>query len=137
MNKTSLNTLYHSVYSLHYHLVLVTKYRKRVLTPDILQFVKASASKVCDAWGCTLKEFNGESDHVHMLIDAPPNLKLSDFINNLKTVTSRLTRKHYAEHVKKFYWKPVFWHRSYCIASAGGAPLDIIRQYIESQSFGD
>ena len=137
MNKTSLNTLYHSVYSLHYHLVLMTIYRKRVLTPDILQFVKASASKVCDAWGCTLKEFNGESDHVHMLIDAPPNLKLSDFINNLKTVTSRLTRKHHAEHVKKFYWKPGFWHRSYCIASAGGAPLDIIRQYIESQSFGD
>ena len=137
MNKTSLNTLYHSVYSLHYHLVIVTKYRKRVLTPDILQFVKASDSKVCDAWGCTLNEFNGESDHVHMLIDAPPNLKLSDFINNLKTVTSRLTRKQYAEHVKKFYWKPGFWHRSYCIASAGGAPLDIIRQYIESQSFGD
>ena len=137
MNKTSLNTLYHSVYSLHYNLVLVTKYRKRVLTPDILQFVKASTSKVCDAWGCTLKEFNGETDHVHMLIDAPPNLKLSDFINNLKTVTSRLTRKHYAGHIKKFYWKPGFWHRSYCIASAGGAPLDIIKQYIESQSFGD
>ena len=67
MKNTSLNTPYHSVYSLHYHLVLVTKYRKRVLTPDILQFVKASASKVCDAWGCTLKEFNGESDHVSIL----------------------------------------------------------------------
>ena len=137
MKKTSLIALYHCVYSLNYHLVLVTKYRRKVLTPDILQFIKSTAERISESWGCELKEFNGEADHVHMLIAATPNIKLSDFINNLKTVTSRLTRKQYAAHVRKFYWKPVFWHRSYCIASAGGAPLDIIKQYIENQSFGD
>lgn len=84
-------------------------------------------------WGCELCEFNGERDHVHLLLSAPPTVQPSKLVNNLKTVSSRLIRKEFQEQLKKVYWKPVFWSRSYCIVSCGGAPLEIIKQYIENQ----
>jgi putative transposase len=83
--------------------------------------------------GGKLLEVNGEPDHVHLLVSLPPNLDLSNFVNNLKTTSSRLLRKEFAEHLAPVYRKPVFWSRSYCIISCGGAPLSIIRQYIEQQ----
>jgi putative transposase len=78
-------------------------------------------------------EFNGEVDHVHLLIALPPNLDLSVFVNNLKTTSSRLIRKEFAAKMNRVYRKPVFWSRSYCIISCGGAPLSILKQYIEQQ----
>ena len=80
-----------------------------------------------------LIEFNGESDHVHLLISLNPKLRLSDFVNNLKTVSSRLIRKDFKEELAKHYWKPVFWSRSYCILTCGDAPFSIIKQYIGNQ----
>jgi putative transposase len=77
-------------------------------------------------------EFNGESDHIHILMSLPPNLDLSRFVNNLKT-TSSLIRRDFSDHLKRVSRKPVFWCRSYCIISGGGAPLSIIKQYIEQQ----
>ncbi|WP_084137619.1 IS200/IS605 family transposase [Moraxella caprae] len=100
-----------------YHLVLVTKYRKK--------------------WGVELLEFNGEADHVHLLLDMHPNIMPSKFINNLKTVTSRLMRKEFAKHLAHFYWKPVLWTRAYCLLTTGGATIDTIRQYIEKQERPD
>ena len=80
-------------------------------------------------------EFNGEADHVHLLIALPPNLDLSGFVNNLKTTSSRLIRKEFAAKLARVYWKkPVFWSRSYCIISCGRAPLSILKQYIEQQA---
>lgn len=133
-NKSILNAHSHCVYKLTYHLVLVTKYRHKVINEIILKDLHDIASRICDTWGCQLLEFNGEPDHVHLLIDAHPNLKISGFVNNLKTVSSRLIRKQHAGYIKQFYWKPVFWHRSYCIVSTGGAPLEIIKQYIRNQN---
>jgi putative transposase len=78
-------------------------------------------------------EFNGESDHIHLLLNAHPALDLSKLINSMKTVSSRLIRKEFATHLKKYYWKPVFWTRAYCLLTCGGAPLEIIKQYIEKQ----
>ena len=132
--KTTLNALSHSVYNLNYHLVIVTKYRRKVITQPILADLQEIFSNICVSWRCELLEFNGEPDHVHLLISAHPNLKLSDLVNNLKTASSRRIRRKHKARVSKFYWKPVFWHRSYCLISAGGAPLSILKQYIEQQN---
>jgi putative transposase len=134
--KTILKSLSHSVYNLNYHLVIVTKYRRKVITRAMLTDLEGIFSNVCAAWRCELVEFHGEADHVHLLISAHPNLKLSDLVNNLKTASSRRIRRMYKSHVRQFYWKPVFWHRSYCMISAGGAPLSILKQYIEQQNDG-
>ena len=124
---------YHCLYALHYHLVLVTKYRRRCITAPMLERFREIAQARCEGWGGKLLEVNGEPDHVHLLVSLPPNLDLSNFVNNLKTTSSRLLRKEFAEHLAPVYRKPVFWSRSYCIISCGGAPLSIIRQYIEQQ----
>ena len=82
----------------------------------------------------TLIEFNGEPDHVHLLFEVPPQVELSKLVNTLKTVSSRLVRKKHSEYLKKYYWKPVFWSRSYCILTTGGATIEIIEKYIKSQA---
>jgi putative transposase len=85
-------------------------------------------------WEGTLVEFNGEADHVHLLISVNPKVQPSKLVNNLKTVSSRLIRKEFAEHLGKVYRKPVFWSRSYCIISCGGAPISVLKHYIQQQA---
>lgn len=116
------------------HIVLVTKYRKKVITPEILERLKEIFSKLCLSQKCDLAEFNGESDHVHLLIDMAPDISVSKLVNILKTISSREVRREFKEHVNQFYWKPVFWTTAYCALSAGGAPLDILPQYILNQN---
>jgi putative transposase len=128
-----LSKLHHCVYALHYHLVLCTKYRRKCIDAEIISRLKEIAEVRCKGWGGRLMEFNGEVDHVHLLIALPPNLDLSVFVNNLKTTSSRLIRKEFAAKMSRVYRKPVFWSRSYCIISCGGAPLSILKQYIEQQ----
>jgi len=119
---------HHVKYDLQYHLVLVTKYRKKCLTPEILEFQEKVFSDLCKKWQIELKEFGGESDHVHLLLDCHPTLELGKLINNLKTVSSRYTRKHYSDHLNKFLWKGGLWARAYYICSVGGAPLEVIKK---------
>ena len=126
--------LYYCVYALHYHLVMVTNYRRNFLTAPMLARFREIAEARCEGWGGKLMEVNGEPDHVRLLVSLPPNLDLSRFVNNLKTTTSRLIRKEVADEVNRFYRKPVLWSRSYCAISCGGAPLSVIKQYIERQS---
>lgn len=104
-----------------------------VIDAEIISRLKEIAEVRCKGWGGRLMEFNGEVDHVHLLIALPPNLDLSVFVNNLKTTSSRLIRKEFAAKMNRVYRKPVFWSRSYCIISCGGAPLSILKQYIEQQ----
>ncbi len=126
--------LYHCIYALNYHLVMVTKYRRKCITAPMLGRLREIAAQRCKDWGGELIEFNGEPDHVHILIELPPNLDLSKFVNNLKTTTSRLIRRDFAKQLSRVYRKPVFWSRSYCIISCGGAPLSVIKQYVEHQA---
>lgn len=116
-----------------YHLVLVTKYRRKCFTKEMLERLESIARNICEKWDVELSEFGGERDHVHLLLDMHPNVMPSRFVNNLKTVTSRMIRKEYEDHLRKYYWKPVLWTRAYCILTAGGAPLAVIKQYIENQ----
>lgn len=135
MKKQELNTLYHCVYSLTYHLVLVTKYRRRIITSAMLGRLEIVFRETLTKWGCTLEEFNGEPDHVHLLISLTPTVQPSKLVNNLKTVTSRLIRKEFGPEVRQAYGlKRVFWSRSYCLVTRGGAPLEVIKRYIEQQA---
>ncbi|WP_077449181.1 IS200/IS605 family transposase [Psychrobacter pasteurii] len=129
---------YHCVYSLTYHfVVLVTKNGRKCFTGAMLDRLKEIITNLCQKWEVELLEFQGASDHVHLLLDMHPNIMPSKFINSLKTVTSRLMRKEFAEHLAEFYWKPVLWTRAYCLLTTGGATIDTIRQYIEKQERPD
>lgn len=133
MEKTKLKGHFHCVYNMQYHLVLVTKYRRKCFTPEILSFLKETSEELCRKWDCNLIEFGGEEDHIHMLISCHPSMQMSVFVNNLKTVTSRMTRKKFAKHLKQYYWKPILWTRAYCILTTGGATIEVIKKYIENQ----
>ncbi|MDH0834335.1 IS200/IS605 family transposase [Acinetobacter johnsonii] len=124
---------YHCVYKLIYHLVLVTKYRKKCLSNEMLNRLEEIVKKNCADWEIDLLEFNGEADHIHLLLEMHPNIMPSKFINNLKTVSSRLIRKEFEEELKPYYWKPVLWTRAYCLLTTGGATIDVIREYIKNQ----
>ena len=122
----------HSAYNLHAHLVFITKYRKKVLADNHRQYFKEVVAEICKDFGAELKECNGEGDHVHMLIQYPPTVQLSKMVNNLKSVTSRRMRANFID-LRAAYNKPVLWSRSYFAGSCGGAPLEIIKQYIQNQ----
>ncbi len=134
MTKQALSQLFHCVFSLNVHLVLVTKYRRKCINQPMLHFLKEHFERLALRWGCKLLEFNGEPDHVHLLLSMNPKVAPSIFVNNIKTVSSRLIRRDFKNELSKYYNKPVFWSRSYCILSCGGAPLSIIKQYIEQQA---
>jgi putative transposase len=131
---TTLKSHSHSVFRLHYHLVLVTKYRRKVLTKPMIESLKNTFSRLCISWDGALTEFSGEDDHVHLLFEGHPNMELAKFVNNLKTVSSRLLRRDYATQLNQFYTKNVLWSGSYCILSTGGAPLEVIKKYIQGQT---
>ena len=124
---------YHTTYDLKYHLVLVTKYRKKCLSPEILDYLEHVFRDLCEKWEIELLEFGGEADHVHLLLNAHPSLEIGKLVNNLKTVSSRYTRKNHFDHINRYIWGGGLWTRAYYISSVGGAPLSTIKKYIENQ----
>ena len=123
----------HCVYRIFYHIVFVTKYRRKVLSREMLERLREHFERICTNAGCELVEFNGESDHVHLLVDAHPNIQPSRLVNTLKTISSREIRREFRDTISRYYSKPVLWHRAYCIISAGGAPLSVLKRYIRNQ----
>lgn len=119
----------HCVFALHVHLVFVTKYRRGVLTAEHLDFLRGVFAKVCADFEAHLVEMNGEDDHVHLLVEYPPKVAVAALVNSLKGVSSRLLRKHYQVRTHRNH----LWSPSYFAASCGGAPLEIVRQYVEQQ----
>ena len=122
----------HCVFALHIHLVFVTKYRKHLFTQKTRLALKEIFRAVCTQFEAELVEFDGESDHVHLLVNYPPKIAFSKLVNALKGVSSPLLRKAHPEIASK-YWKGVLWSPSYFAASCGGALISIIKQYIENQ----
>ncbi|MCC5666401.1 IS200/IS605 family transposase [Nostoc sp. CHAB 5784] len=129
----NLHSYRHCVYKINLHIVFVTKYRKKVINSDILKRLEEIFSHLCQNQKCELIEFEGEPDHVHLLIDFSPDIAPSKLVNTLKTISSRMIRKEFSEHINKFCSLPVFWTGAYCVISAGGAPLEVIQQYIQNQ----
>ncbi len=131
---TNYNKGFRSVYRLTAHVVLVTKYRKKAISEKVLTRLKEIFTDTLIKWECTLIEFNGESDYVHLLIDYKPDISLSKLIANLKTVSSRLIRRDFPELASKyFYNKPHFWTGAYFVASCGGVTVAQLKKYVENQ----
>lgn len=125
---------FRSVYTLTVHIVFVTKYRRKAINAAMLERLKEIFRETCGKWECVLVEFNGESDHVHLLVNFAPQVQLSKLIANLKTVSSRLLRKEFQAQLERIYSKPVFWSGSYFIASCGGVTIQTLRDYVERQA---
>ena len=117
---------------MHVHLVFVTKYRREVFTKEILNDLHVIFAQTCLDFEAELVEFDGEDDHVHLLVNYPPKVAVSNLVNSLKGVSSRLLRKNYPSIQKKL-WGNALWSPSYFAGSCGGAPIAVIRQYIEQQ----
>jgi putative transposase len=123
----------HVVYKLHAHIVLTPKYRRRVMTEQVTDCLRESFEDVCARYDATLDAFETDRDHAHLLVSYPPKVALSKLVMSLKTVSSLQVRKHHWPEVTRALWGDHFWSPSYCVVSAGGAPLDIIKRYIEDQ----
>ncbi len=116
------------------HLVLTTKYRRKVLTDPMLSRLEEIFKNLMEKWEGRLVEFNGERDHVHLLLQYTPQTEPSKLINNLKTVSSRYLRKEFVDEVEKVYGQDVFWTNGYFIASCGGVTVEQLKKYIEDQN---
>lgn len=136
-NVNDIRTGRHCVFILHVHLVFVTKYRRGVFTKEILQDLQTIFSDVCNDFEASLEEFDGEDDHVHLLVTYPPKVAISNLVNSLKGVSSRLIRKKDYPSIHRKLWGQSLWSPSYFASSCGGAPLSVLKQYIESQRTSD
>lgn len=124
----------HSCYILQYHIVLVTKYRYPVLTGEVKHAVYEKIREICLDRDVIVLELNGEADHVHLLVEAKPQISPGEFVNVLKTQTSRFARKLYGDTLlAKYYWKPYFWTDSYFVASVSENTLETVQKYIKNQ----
>jgi REP element-mobilizing transposase RayT len=122
----------HSVFLLHYHLILVVKYRRRVFDNLISSRAKEIFEYIAPNYHITLMEWNHDADHIHILFRAHPKTEISKFINAYKSASSRLIKKEFPE-IRQKLWNEYFWSQSFCLITAGGAPLTVLKQYIESQ----
>ncbi|WP_078623318.1 IS200/IS605 family transposase [Streptomyces prunicolor] len=121
------------IYTLHAHLVFTPKYRRGPFTDEILTRCEEIMRAVCADFETELVEFNGERDHVHLLVHYPPKVSISKLVGSLKGVSARRLRHEHPDHIRKYLWGAHFWSPSYFAASCGGAPLAIIKEYIEQQ----
>ena len=122
----------HSVFSIHFHLILVVKYRKKVIDERISERLKEIFGYIQDNYNIVLEEWNHDIDHVHVLFRSEPNSNISKFINAYKSASSRLIKKEYPSIRSRLY-KEAFWSQSFCLISTGGADTETIKKYIESQ----
>jgi len=123
----------HSTHLLHAHLVFVTKYRYKILTKEYIDYLKLIFAETIENMGGYLIEFDGESEHIHLLIQYPPKWSISVLVNTLKGKSSRMLRKNFPDVKKKYWGKAGLWSRSYFAGSVGGASLDVVKKYIEQQ----
>ncbi|MCK9923221.1 IS200/IS605 family transposase [Frankia sp. AgPm24] len=123
----------HVVSALHVHLVFVTKYRRGVFDDAMLDACERTMRAVCDNFGARLVEFNGEDDHVHLLVEYPAKIAVSVLVNSLKGVSARMLRAEFTGRVNRASTRGHFWSPSYFAVSAGGAPLALLHEYIEGQ----
>ena len=122
-----------SVYKLTYHIVLVTKYKHKCINDDIFNYMKDHISRIVENWGGSIVEINHDFDHIHMLLNLPPQQAISKAVCSIKTATSRVLRKEFHDYLSQYYWKDSFWSDSYLALTVGGATIDVVKTYIEEQ----
>ena len=126
----------HSVFLLHYHLVLVVKYRRQIFNDEISNRAREIFEYIAPNYNITTEEWNHDKDHVHILFRAHPNTEISRFINAYKSASSRLLKKEFPQ-IRQKLWEERFWSQSFCLLTTGGAPIEVIKKYIESQRQND
>ena len=122
----------HSVFSLYYHLILCTKHRNKVIDDDISERLKEIFINLSGKYNIYLEKWNHDKDHVHILFRAHPKSELSKYINAYKSASSRLIKKEYP-NLRDSFLKEAFWSQSFCLLSSGGAPIEVIKDYIKTQ----
>ena len=133
MPKAKYRSSHRSVFNLTVHMVFVTKDRRQIIDAEMLTELKAVFESVLKAWNSQLIEFNGESDHVHLLVSFPPQKRLSDLVGNLKATASKTMWRKFESKLSTIYRKKVFWTSSYFIASCGGVTVDTLKKYVQNQ----
>lgn len=126
----------HSVFLLHYHLVLVVKYRRQIFNDEISNRAREIFEYIAPNYNITTEEWNHDKNHVHILFKAHPNTEISRFINAYKSAGSRLLKKEFPQ-IRQKLWEERFWSQSFCLLTTGGAPIEVIKKYIESQGQND
>lgn len=122
----------HSVFKLNFHLILVIKYRRKVLDDTMSNRLKDIYINISKNYNISLQSWNHDRDHVHILFTAHPNSEISKFINAYKSASSRLIKNEFP-NIKKFLWKEAFWSKSFLLLTTGGAPIEVLNKYIETQ----
>lgn len=122
------------VYSCKYHVVWCPKYRRKVLVGKIEARLKELIQETCIELQSELIELEIMPDHVHLLLEVDPQFGVHKAIKAIKGKTSRILRKEFKELTTKL---PTLWTNSYFISTVGGAPLAIIKQYIQSQKVSE
>ena len=126
----------HSVSNLQVHLVFTPKDRRKIFKREHIAFLCKATAQVCESMDCKAIELNGEADHFHLLIQYPPKVAISVLVNSLKAATSRRLRSNFPE-LKRMSKTSALWSRSYFACSVGGAPIEVLKQYIENQQTPD
>ena len=124
----------HSIFKLKIHLIVVVAYRRKVISSLIMQTLRETITEVCESFSVNVLEFSGEMDHVHLLLEIVPTIRISDLVRTIKSVTSRRVREKHWYEIKSKLWGKRFWTRSYCVLSVGdGANTETIKKYIQNQ----
>ena len=133
--KPKYNKAYRAVYNLTAHLVLVTKYRKPVLTDELLTELESIFASILNTRDGSLEEFNGETDHVHCIVSYKPSISVSNLVANLKATSSKTMWRNHPQYLKSQYWgQRVLWSGSYFVSSCGGVTIEQLRKYVEQQN---
>ena len=122
----------HSVFSMYYHLVLVVKYRCKVIDDNVSVRLQEIFDKIAPKYGLSCEEWKHDADHVHIMFTGQPKSELSKFINAYKSASSRLIKKEFPT-IRQKLWKEYFWNQSFCLLTTGGVPIEVIRKYIQEQ----
>lgn len=124
----------HCVFNLKIHLVFVVAYRRKAISESIFTRMSEIFKEVCQDYNAELREFSGESDHVHLLVEISPTVRISDLVRTLKSVSSGKIRQEFCQQIRHCLWGKRFWTRSYRVISVGdGASTQIIEKYIRKQ----
>jgi putative transposase len=132
-NESNIRHSKHYIFKLHVYWVFVAKYRRRVFNAQAIDLLRSIFANVCSHVHATMVQMDGEDDHVHLLVQYPPKVAVSALVNSLEGISSRLLCRERPD-IRKRYWKGVLWSPSYFASSCGGAPISIVRQYIEQQT---
>ena len=126
----------HSVFALYYHLILVVKYRRKVIDDSISARLREIFEYIAPKYAIKVEEWGHDIDHVHVMFTAQPKSELSKFINAYKSASSRLIKKEFPK-IRQMLWKEYFWSQSFCLLTTGGVTIEVIRKYIQSQGKGE